>query len=50
MRKSRFLSVLVVVTPQPTINANQTLNKKRLFLQKVLEDEVAGMHSLLLLI
>jgi hypothetical protein len=36
------------VTPQPAGNPNQTLNQKQLFLQKVIEDEVAGLVFLLL--
>jgi hypothetical protein len=35
---------------QPTLNQTQTLNQKQLFLHKVIEDEVAGLASLLLLI
>jgi hypothetical protein len=42
--------VLVVLSPQPISNPNPTLNQKQLFLQKVMEDEVAGTASLLLLI
>jgi hypothetical protein len=39
-----------VQSPQPACNANQTLNQKWLFLHKVMEDEVVGLASLLLLI
>jgi hypothetical protein len=45
-----MLNLLLVQSPQPTSNALRTLNQKRLFLQKVMEDEVAGLASLLLLI
>jgi hypothetical protein len=38
-----------VKTPQPTSNPKQMQNKKPVFLQKVMEDEVAGRDSLLLL-
>jgi hypothetical protein len=40
----------VVQSPQPTSNPNQTQNQKQLFLQTLLEDEVVGLTSLLLLI
>jgi hypothetical protein len=39
---------LLVLSPQPACNPNQLLNQKPLFLQKVMEDEVAGLASLLL--
>jgi hypothetical protein len=39
---------LLVLTPQPACNQNLLLNQKPLFLQKVIEDEVAGLASLLL--
>jgi hypothetical protein len=39
---------LLVLSPQPASNPDQTLNQKRLFLQKVFIDEVAGLDSLLL--
>jgi hypothetical protein len=39
-----------VQSPQPTSNPSVTLNLKQLFLHKVMEDEVAGLASLLLLI
>jgi len=39
-----------VVSPQPTINKNQIQNQNQLILQKVIEDQVAGQHSLLFLI
>jgi len=49
--KNRLLNKLnLVVSPQPTSNKNQALNQKRLFLHKVIEDEVAAPCSLLLLI
>jgi len=32
----------LVESPQPIYNPNQQLNQKPLFLQKVLEDDVAG--------
>jgi hypothetical protein len=41
---------MLVESPQPAGNPNQLLKQKQLFLQKVMEDEVAGRHSLLLLI
>jgi hypothetical protein len=41
---------LLVVSPQPASNPKRVLNQKQLFLQKLLEDEVAGVTSLLLLI
>jgi hypothetical protein len=37
----------LVESPQPTCNRNQTLNQKRLFLQKVFIDEVVGQMFLL---
>jgi hypothetical protein len=37
-----------VQSPQPAVNPIQTQNQKRLFLQKVFIDEVAGLASLLL--
>ncbi|NLF87616.1 hypothetical protein GX563_02200 [Candidatus Bathyarchaeota archaeon] len=41
--KNRLLNKLnLVVSPQPTSNPKQTLNQKSSFLQKVMEDEVAG--------
>jgi hypothetical protein len=40
--------MLLVVTPQPALNPNQTQNQKRLFLQKVFIDEVVGVVFLLL--
>jgi hypothetical protein len=50
MQFNAFHKLLLVQSPQPTCNAKQTLNQKRLVLQKVKEDEIAGQHSLLLLI
>jgi hypothetical protein len=44
------LAALLVQSPQPTSNKNQLLNQKRLFLQRLIEDEVAGLSFLLLLI
>jgi len=41
--------VLVVLSPQPARNPNPTLNMKPLFLQKVMEDEVAAPTPLLLI-
>jgi hypothetical protein len=49
-KKGLFCLILLVQSPQPECNPNQLLNQKRLFLQKVMEDEVAGLHSLLQLI
>jgi hypothetical protein len=40
----------LVETPQPICNPKKTQNQKQLFLQKVMEDEVAGQCSLLLII
>jgi hypothetical protein len=48
IRKWLFCLLLVVLSPQPTLNPNPTLNQKQLILQKVIEDDVAGQHSLLL--
>jgi hypothetical protein len=45
-----FDKLELVQSPQPTCNPNQQPNQKSNRLQKVLEDEVAGQHSLLLLI
>jgi hypothetical protein len=42
--------VLVVLSPQPDCNPNQTLTQKRLVLRKTLEEEVVGLAFLLLLI
>jgi hypothetical protein len=39
---------LLVLSPQPESNQNKTLNQKRLFLQKVSIDEMAGLAFLLL--
>jgi hypothetical protein len=47
IRKWLFRLLLVVENPQPNSNKNQTQNQKRLFLQKLIEDEVVGRHSLL---
>jgi hypothetical protein len=41
---------LLVQSPQPTSNPNQTHNQKQPFLQRLLDDEVVGLASLLLLI
>jgi hypothetical protein len=43
-------SKLLVQSPQPARNATPTLNPKRLFLQRLIEDEVVGLGSLLLII
>jgi hypothetical protein len=40
----------LVGSPQPACNPKQAQNQKKLFLQKVMEDEVAGQCSLLQLI
>jgi len=45
-----FNQRLLVEAPQPASNHKQTLNQKRLFLQSLLEDEVAGIVFLLLII
>jgi hypothetical protein len=42
--------MLLVVTPQPAGNPNKTQNQKQAILHKVMEDEVVGVASLLLLI
>jgi hypothetical protein len=44
------IGVLLVEAPQPTSNAFSTPNQNRLFLQKLIEDEVVGLVFLLLLI
>jgi hypothetical protein len=49
-KNESFPTVLLVQSPQPTSNPNQTQNQKQAFLHKVLEDEVVGLASLLLLI
>jgi hypothetical protein len=41
---------LLVHRPQPACNPNKLLKQKQLFLQRLLEDEVVGLASLLLLI
>jgi hypothetical protein len=38
-----------VQSPQPTSNPKQMLNQKQLLLQKVMEEEVVGRISLLLI-
>jgi hypothetical protein len=50
IKKWLFCLLLLVVTPQPAGNLNRTQNQKQAFLQKVWEDEVVGLGSLLLLI
>jgi hypothetical protein len=45
-----FNEMSLVVSPQPTCNPNQLQNQKQLFLQLALEEEVAGLCFLLLLI
>jgi hypothetical protein len=50
MFKWLFRLLLLVESPQPTCNQNHTLNQNQLFLQKLLEDEVVELASLLLLI
>jgi len=42
--------MLLVLSPQPTSNPNQTQKQNQLFLQKLFIDDVAGQHTLLLLI
>jgi hypothetical protein len=42
-------NLLLEKSPQPTSNPNQTQNKKQAILQIVLEEEVVGLVSLLLL-
>jgi hypothetical protein len=49
-KKRLFSKLDLVVSPQPTCNPNPTQNYKRLFLQGLIEDEVVGVASLLLLI
>jgi hypothetical protein len=50
LKQDYFLFMQVVANSQPTYKPNQALNQKRLFLQKLIEDEVVGRISLLLLI
>jgi hypothetical protein len=44
------MKIGLVEPPQPASNPKQMQNQKSSFLQKVLEDEVAGQNSLLQLI
>jgi hypothetical protein len=45
-----LITELLVKSPQPTSNPNRALNQKGLFLKRLIEDEVAGLAFLLLLI
>lgn len=49
-QKKTIGKLLLVQTPQPNLNLNQSQNQKHTILQKLLQDEVAGPYSLLLLI
>jgi hypothetical protein len=48
MKKWLFCRLLLVLSPQPAGNQNQTLNQKQVILQLIIEDEVVGQVFLLL--